>query len=100
MKFSEDSSSIKNGNLVNVTIDSLAFGGEGVGRINSGGKPLVVFAEDTVPGDKVELEISVKKRNFARGHLRKIISPSPDRILPRWISANSAPSRNSRSAML
>ena len=62
---------------VTVSIDSIAAGGDGVGR-NSG---LVVFVPRTAPGDVVTAEISGKGR-FARGALRDIVMPSPDRIEP------------------
>ena len=62
---------------VTVSIDSIAAGGDGVGR-NSG---LVVFVPRTAPGDVVTAEISGKGR-FARGALRDIVTPSPDRIEP------------------
>lgn len=82
---------LKKGDISEVTIESLAFGGEGIARVvedaQVGGvaskKSLVVFVEDVVPGDKVEVRIGVKKRNFARGFVQKILQPSSDRIAPR-----------------
>ena len=62
---------------VTVSIDSIAAGGDGVAR-NSG---LVIFVPRTAPGDVVTAEISGKGR-FARGALRDIVMPSPDRIEP------------------
>lgn len=61
--------------IVSVSIDSIAAGGDGVGR-NEG---LVVFVPRTAPGDVVTAQIS-GRGHFARGSLRNIVSPSPVRI--------------------
>lgn len=62
---------------VSVSIDSIAAGGDGVGRSNG----LVVFVPRTAPGDVVTAQTS-GKGHFARGALRSIVSPSPVRIEP------------------
>ena len=63
--------------VVSVSIDSIAAGGDGVGRNNG----LVVFVPRTAPGDVVTAQIS-GKGHFARGSLRSIVTPSPSRIEP------------------
>lgn len=74
---------VRKDDLLELTVESLAFGGEGVGRVQSGEKPLVVFVEDVVPGDVATVKIGKKKKNYATGYLEKIVNPSPDRIKPR-----------------
>ena len=59
-------------------IHDVAFGGEGVGRHGS----LVVFVPFVAVGEEVEIEITEVKKNFARGKLVKLISPSPRRTTP------------------
>jgi 23S rRNA (uracil1939-C5)-methyltransferase len=63
--------------VVSVPIDSIAAGGDGVGRSDG----LVVFVPRTAPGDVVTAQIS-GKGHFARGALRNIVSPSSVRIDP------------------
>ncbi|HMI49166.1 MAG TPA: hypothetical protein VK481_10880 [Gemmatimonadaceae bacterium] len=63
--------------IVSVAIDSIAAGGDGVGRSNG----LVVFVPRTAPGDVVTAQIS-GKGHFARGALRSVVTPSPVRIDP------------------
>lgn len=63
--------------VVSVAIESIAAGGDGVGRTNG----LVVFVPRTAPGDVVTAQIS-GKGHFARGALRSIVTPSPVRIEP------------------
>jgi 23S rRNA (uracil1939-C5)-methyltransferase len=60
-----------------ITIDSIAAGGDGVGRADG----MVVFVPRTAPGDVVTATLAGKKR-FARGQLLQIERPSPDRIEP------------------
>ena len=60
---------------VSVQIESIAAGGDGVGRTNG----LVVFIPRTAPGDVVTAQIS-GRGHFARGALRSIVTPSPVRI--------------------
>src|SRR4026207_1972891 len=63
--------------IVELVIDSIAAGGDGVGRTNG----LVVFVPRTAPGDVVTAQIS-GKGHFARGALRSLVTPSPVRIDP------------------
>ncbi|MBR2373450.1 MAG: TRAM domain-containing protein, partial [Lentisphaeria bacterium] len=58
-------------------IDSIAYGGEAVGRLESG---VVCFCRGALPGEVVELEITEEKKRFCRGRILKIITPSPNRI--------------------
>jgi 23S rRNA (uracil1939-C5)-methyltransferase len=62
---------------ISVPIDSIAAGGDGVGRSNG----LVVFVPRTAPGDVVTAQIS-GKGHFARGSLRATVTPSAVRIEP------------------
>ena len=62
---------------LSVRIDSIAAGGDGVGRTEG----LVVFVPRTAPGDVVTAQIS-GRGHFARGTLRNIVTPSPVRIPP------------------
>ncbi len=62
---------------VTLTLDSLAHGGEAVGRLD--GMP--VFVAGGVPGDVVRVELQ-KKDRFARGRLLEILTPAPGRLTP------------------
>lgn len=61
-----------------ITIDSLAFGGSGVGRIN--GK--VCFVPYGVPGDVLSVAITSEKRSYQIARIIEVKSPSPERIAP------------------
>jgi len=62
-----------------ITIDRLAFGGEGIGRID--GK--VVFVPLTAQGDRVRVRITEDQNRYGRGESLEIVEPSPHRVTPR-----------------
>ena len=64
------------GQIVKIKIDNIAFGGEGVGRVED----FVVFVPLVIEGEEVEAKIIEVKKSFARGELVKIIKPSKIRI--------------------
>jgi 23S rRNA (uracil1939-C5)-methyltransferase len=67
------------GDELTLTIDSLAYGGAGVARTESG---YVVFVSGGMPGDTVRAVISKRKRSYAEARALEIITPGPDRIEP------------------
>jgi 23S rRNA (uracil1939-C5)-methyltransferase len=66
----------KRGELVEVEIETLAFGGRGVAR-NEG---LVVFVAGGLPGDRVRAEVTKAKKRFAEARVVELLSPSPERV--------------------
>ena len=64
------------GELLEVEIDSLAFGGRGVAR--TGG--YVVFVAGALPGDRVRAEVTKSKRRFAEARTVDLIRPGADRV--------------------
>ena len=69
------------GDELELRIDSLAFGGEGVARLGDGG--YVVFVAGGIPGDRVRAVVHKRKRNYAHARAVEILEPSPERIAPR-----------------
>jgi 23S rRNA (uracil1939-C5)-methyltransferase len=69
------------GDELELSIDSLAFGGEGVARLGDGG--YVVFVAGAIPGDRVRAVVHKRKRNYAHARAIEILEPSPERIAPR-----------------
>ena len=63
--------SLKLTDKVSLTIHDIAFGGEGVGRIDD----FVVFVPFVIVGETVEVEITEVKKNFARGKLLRVEKP-------------------------
>jgi 23S rRNA (uracil1939-C5)-methyltransferase len=69
------------GDLLELTIESLAHGGEGVARLGEGG--YVVFVADALPGDRVRAVVYKRKRSYAHARALEVLDPSPERIPPR-----------------
>jgi 23S rRNA (uracil1939-C5)-methyltransferase len=69
------------GDELELSIDSLAFGGEGVARLGDGG--YVVFVAGAVPGDRVRAVVYKRKRSYAHARAVEILEPSLERITPR-----------------
>lgn len=67
------------GDVIRVNIDSAAFEGKGVGRLDD----FVIFVPYAVPGDVVEVRVMKKKRGYAEGRILNILQPSPYRREPR-----------------
>ena len=63
---------------VTLTISDIAFGGEGVARLDD----FVVFVPFVAPGETVEAEITEVKKRFARARLLRVLTPSPQRVQP------------------
>jgi 23S rRNA (uracil1939-C5)-methyltransferase len=64
------------GQTVSITIDDLAFGGEGVGRVDG----YVVFVAGGLPGDRLRVRLTEVRSRFGRGRIEAVESPSPDRV--------------------
>jgi 23S rRNA (uracil1939-C5)-methyltransferase len=62
-----------------VAIESIAGGGEGVGRLPDG---RAVFVHRTAPGDTVEISILRDRPRWARGKLLRVLQPSTQRRPP------------------
>ncbi len=66
------------GDELELTIDTLAHGGNGVARLEG----YVVFVAGAVPGDRVRAVVGKSKRAYAEARAVEILEPSPDRIAP------------------
>ena len=69
---------LKVGDRIELTITDIAFGGEGVGRVDE----LVVFVPFVALNERVEAEVTEAKKNFARARLLRVLQPSADRVEP------------------
>ena len=70
------------GQELDLRIDALAFGGNGVARVPIGERSYVVFVRDAIPGDLVRAVITKRKRDYAEARVTEVLEPSPERIAP------------------
>src|SRR5262249_2853999 len=66
------------GDVLELTIDSLAHGGNGVARHEG----YVVFVAGAVPGDRVRALVDKAKKAYAEARAIEIVAPSPNRVPP------------------
>ena len=74
------------GAVLELRVDALAHGGNGVARLESGSDGrggYVVFVSGGVPGDRVRAVVTKRKRGYAEARALEVLEPSPDRIAPR-----------------
>lgn len=62
-----------------LTIDRIAFGGKGVGRLPDG---IVCFVPDVAPGERVFVEITKRTKRFAEGRVTGFSERSARRVDP------------------
>jgi 23S rRNA (uracil1939-C5)-methyltransferase len=68
----------KRGDVLVLTIDDLAFGGEGVGRVDG----YVVFVAGGVPGDRLRIRLQQARSRYGRGVIESIEEASAQRTSP------------------
>src|SRR3954465_4433048 len=67
---------VSRGDELELHVDSLAYGGNGVARLNG----FVVFVKRGLPGDTVRATVTKVKRGFAEATATEVLVPSPERI--------------------
>jgi 23S rRNA (uracil1939-C5)-methyltransferase len=75
------SSRPRKGELLELEVDSLAFGGRGVARLDG----YVVFVSGGLPGDLVRAEITKPKGRFAEARAVELLRPGADRVANRCL---------------
>ena len=70
--------SIKKGSVLELTIESLAFGARGVARWND----FVIFVDRGLPGQKVLARVRRIRKNYGEAYIHEILEPSPHQIEP------------------
>jgi 23S rRNA (uracil1939-C5)-methyltransferase len=68
----------RRGETLELTIDDLAFGGEGVGRADG----YVVFVRGGLPGDRLRVRLIEARGRFGRAAIEEVLAASPDRVVP------------------
>jgi 23S rRNA (uracil1939-C5)-methyltransferase len=66
------------GSELELTIESLAYGGAGVARRDG----YVVFVRGGMPGDRVRAQVGKSKRAYAEADMIELLEPGPDRVGP------------------
>jgi 23S rRNA (uracil1939-C5)-methyltransferase len=67
---------VRTGEELELRIDSLAYGGNGVARYDG----FVVFVRGGLPGDRVRARVTKVKRGFAEAAAEAVLEPSTERV--------------------
>src|SRR5881396_2030116 len=59
-----------------LSVESLAYGGNGVARLNG----FVVFVRRGLPGDRVRARVTKVRRNHAEALAVEVLEPGPERV--------------------
>jgi 23S rRNA (uracil1939-C5)-methyltransferase len=70
---------VKAGDIIDITIEKIAFGGDGIGRY----KNFPVFVCGVVPGDTVRVRLTHILKDMCRGEIIEFTSRSSNRVQPR-----------------
>ena len=68
--------------LVEIDIENSAYGGDSIGRLPDG---KTMFVPYVLPGERVQVKVTEEKKNYSKGSLVKVITPSEKRIVPRCL---------------
>jgi 23S rRNA (uracil1939-C5)-methyltransferase len=69
---------VKVGDQTELTIESLAGGGEAIGRLDG----FTVFVPFAVPGDRLRARVISVKPGYARALIEEVLTPGPERVTP------------------
>jgi 23S rRNA (uracil1939-C5)-methyltransferase len=67
---------VRKGEELELRVDSLAYGGNGVARVDG----FVVFVRGALPGDLVRARVTKAKRGFAEALTTSVLEPSSERV--------------------
>ena len=67
---------VKKGQIIDVEVTDLAFGGKGLTRVDG----MAVFIDQAVPGDHVQARVYKKRKQYAEARVIQLVRPSEDRI--------------------
>jgi 23S rRNA (uracil1939-C5)-methyltransferase len=68
----------RRGDTLELAIEDLAFGGEGVGRADG----YVIFVRGGLPGDRLRVRLAEARGRFGRATIEEVLVASPDRVDP------------------
>ena len=68
--------SVKKGQELDLSIESLAYGGNGIAKVDN----FVIFVKGAIPGQIVKARIYKKRKGYAEARTLQILSESPKAV--------------------
>ena len=75
---------LKKGDIIDVIVESLAFGGAGLSKYNE----IAIFVEKGLPGQKLKVRLIKKYKNYFKAQIHEIIEQTPYLLTPKCIHFN------------
>ena len=82
---------ISRGQLIELNISDMAFGGNGIAKIQSENGEYVLFVNNTFPGQKVLARVTKKKKRYSECSLIKVIERSDKEVISAFQEISGAP---------
>lgn len=82
---------ISRGQLIELNISDMAFGGNGIAKIQSEMGEYVLFVNNTFPGQKVIARVTKKKKRYAECSLIKVMERSDKEVISAFQEISGAP---------
>src|SRR5690554_2089384 len=80
MSTTKKANPIKRGEELEIVISKMAFGGKGLGKIQTENGELVVFVPNTIPGQQVKCRVVKARKNHIETKLVEVLEKSPDEV--------------------
>jgi len=71
---------LKKGNIVELEISDIAFGGKGISKIHTETGDYIVFVLNTIPGQTVKAQVKKTSKNYAECNLIDVLQSSEDEV--------------------
>ena len=71
---------VKVGQVIEILIETYAFGGKGIGKIRNEEGEFVIFVPNTLPGQLVKAQVKKSSKKYAECKLLEVIKHSDEEI--------------------
>ena len=75
---------IKRNDIIEITVDSISFGGSGFAKYND----IAIFIDKALPGQKLRVKLFKKYKSYFKAGIVDIIEQTPHAIEPKCIHFN------------
>jgi 23S rRNA (uracil-5-)-methyltransferase RumA len=82
---------VQKGQIIEITVEDLAFGGQGIARLRSDEGDFVLFIENTFPGQLVRAKVEKKRKRHGECKLLEVLQRSPQEIQLPYQEISGAP---------
>ena len=82
---------VKKNQVIELVISEMAFGGVGIGKLQTEQGEFAVFVQNAIPGQRVLARVEKAQKRFAECKLVEVLEPSPDEVAVPYQAIPGAP---------